>query len=229
MKFIKILRICVLFLFGILGVSIINDVGGVYKYLLILIFIPSILHILLLTNTFKKLENFLNYYCLSTFILVLILLAINNIQYFQKAILLFALPILLLLPSIRRSPKLFTKIFISTTSLWITIIYFRNIGNIAVLLSILSFILVYLALNWNKIKKVVNVSILKDLEPSGIFVLGAIFCLLVSAICLIKNNEYLANKIAEYAYFLLVVGVLRALYEYVRDIKENEDDKHEIY
>jgi CHASE3 domain sensor protein len=88
---------------------------------------------------------------------------------------------------------------------------------------------VYSALCWENIKKFGSTYFpIEDLESSGIFVLGAILCLIISAMLLVKNNEYLANKIAEYAYFLLVVGVLGAFYEYIRDIRKNTGDEHEI-
>ncbi|EHP88529.1 hypothetical protein [Methanotorris formicicus] len=227
MRILQIFKIGVMVLFGILGLSIVYYVEGIYKYLLVLIFIPSILHILLI-KSFKKLELFLNYYCLSTFIIVLILLAINNPSYIKNAMLLFMIPIVVLIPSVRVSPQSFIKIFISVFSLWITVAYFKTIGIFAVLLSIFSFVLVYISLYLKNIKKFSNLPI-GDLEPSGVFILGAILGLIISAICLMKNNEYLANKIAEYAYFLLVVGVFRAFYEYIKDIRENGDDTHEIY
>ncbi len=53
-------------------------------------------------------------------------------------------------------------------------------------------------------------------------VLAAIGSLVLAAILLAQHNEALANKVAIYAYYFLVVGVLLILVEYVREGKEEE-------
>ncbi len=53
-------------------------------------------------------------------------------------------------------------------------------------------------------------------------VLAAIGSLVLAAILLAQHNEALANKVAIYAYYFLVVGVLLILAEYLREGKEEE-------
>ncbi len=54
-------------------------------------------------------------------------------------------------------------------------------------------------------------------------VLAAIGCLILAAVLLALNNEELANKVAIYAYYFLVVGVLLNLIEFMREKGENKE------
>lgn len=54
-------------------------------------------------------------------------------------------------------------------------------------------------------------------------ILAAIGSLILSAILLVQKKEYLANKVAIYAYYFLVVGVLLNLIEYVREGEKIEN------
>ncbi len=50
-------------------------------------------------------------------------------------------------------------------------------------------------------------------------VMAAIGCLILAAMLLAFGNETLANKIAIYAYYFLVVGVLLNIVEYIKEKK----------
>ncbi len=54
-------------------------------------------------------------------------------------------------------------------------------------------------------------------NPSAIFILDFILLLMFAALLLIYRREREANLVAEYAYFILVAGVLVQLVQYVRE------------
>lgn len=56
---------------------------------------------------------------------------------------------------------------------------------------------------------------LKD-NPGAPFIIGFQLLLLVCAGLLIQGNSVMANEVAVYAYFLLVIGVVLQLIAYVR-------------
>lgn len=56
-------------------------------------------------------------------------------------------------------------------------------------------------------------------------ILAAIGSLILAAILLAQNKEALANKVAIYAYYFLVVGVLLNLVEYLRESRKEEEFK----
>lgn len=54
-------------------------------------------------------------------------------------------------------------------------------------------------------------------NPSAIFVVNFIALLMLAAVLLIYKKEAEANIVAEYAYFVLVTGVLIQLVQYIRE------------
>jgi len=61
-------------------------------------------------------------------------------------------------------------------------------------------------------------------NPGAIFVMGFQLLLAVCAGLLIQGNLAMANELAEYAYFLLVIGVVLQLVSFLRRGKEGECD-----
>lgn len=59
-------------------------------------------------------------------------------------------------------------------------------------------------------------------NPGAIFVMGFQLLLVVCAGLLIQDNLAMANEFAEYAYFLLVIGVVLQLVAYLRHKNEAE-------
>lgn len=64
-------------------------------------------------------------------------------------------------------------------------------------------------------------------NPGAPLVIGFQLLLVLCAVLLIQGSSAIANKVAIYAYFLLVVGVALQLIGYIkhrRDAKEQDDD-----
>jgi len=59
-------------------------------------------------------------------------------------------------------------------------------------------------------------------NPGAIFVMGFQLLLLACAGLLIQDNLVMANELAVYAYFLLVIGVVLQLVVYLRHKNEGE-------
>ncbi len=57
---------------------------------------------------------------------------------------------------------------------------------------------------------------------SRILIGAALFCLVACPLFLIANNEKVAEKIAIYAYYFLVVGVIKQFVEYIREDKKEK-------
>lgn len=65
-------------------------------------------------------------------------------------------------------------------------------------------------------------------NPGTPFIMGFQLLLLVCAGLLIQGNSVMANEVAVYAYFLLVIGVILQLVAYVRHgnmMEEKSDDR----
>lgn len=68
---------------------------------------------------------------------------------------------------------------------------------------------------------------LKD-NPGAPFVIGFQLLLLICAGLLIQGNSVMANEVAGYAYFLLVIGVVLQLIAYVKHgnmMEKKSDDR----
>ena len=63
-------------------------------------------------------------------------------------------------------------------------------------------------------------SIIHNIDPRYP-IIAAIGCLILSAVLLSVKNEVLANKVAIYAYYFLVVGVILNIIEYIREEKSH--------
>jgi len=65
-------------------------------------------------------------------------------------------------------------------------------------------------------------------NPGGSFVIGFQLLLGVCAGLLIQGNSVMANEVAVYAYFLLIIGVVLQLIAYLRHgkiMEEKSDDR----
>jgi hypothetical protein len=63
-------------------------------------------------------------------------------------------------------------------------------------------------------------------NPGAPFVIGFQLLLVVCAGLLIQGSSVIANEVATYAYFLLVVGVVLQLIAYVRH-RNNAEEEHD--
>jgi len=77
-----------------------------------------------------------------------------------------------------------------------------------------------------KIKIIVDPRIKKYLKenPGTPFIMGFMTLLLFCAIILSTGQTTQANKIAEYAYYLLVIGVLLQFVSFVKEGKTKQED-----
>ena len=58
-------------------------------------------------------------------------------------------------------------------------------------------------------------------DMPGWFIIGFMFFLISAAIQLAQGMEHIANKLAELAYYCLVIGVLRRLIQVIKENRRN--------